>query len=177
MTIDSTAKNQSFLSADCNFENGTCGWQHEEGSLTKWQLGKPNNTEGEPSNDHTYSGWKSSTDPVTGSYMYITANQQEHVTAQITVNIKESNVSRCLSLWHMASKNYSGSLNVITTKCDKGIEKLRNTTNTNFAEEWTMSTVGIEGGVYQIVIEGAWTNISLGFLVIDDIKMNETDCP
>ncbi|KAK3605568.1 hypothetical protein CHS0354_005872, partial [Potamilus streckersoni] len=163
-------------SADCDFENGTCGWQNEEGSVIQWQIGKPNNTKGGPANDHTYIGGEIFTDQVTGSYMYITANQQEIVSAQITVNIKESNVSRCLSLWHTASKNYSGSLNIITTKCDNGIEQLRNTTNTNFAETWKLSTVRVESGVYLIAIESVWTSETHGFLAIDDVKLNETDC-
>ncbi|KAL3841718.1 hypothetical protein ACJMK2_019824, partial [Sinanodonta woodiana] len=115
--------------------------------------------------------------PVTaGTCLYITTNQQEHVSAQISVSIKESNVSRCLSLWHMASKNYSGSLNVITEKCDIGIKQLRNTTRTNFAETWNLSTVRVESGVYKIVIEGVWTSATGGVLAIDDVTLNETDC-
>ncbi|KAL3841715.1 hypothetical protein ACJMK2_019821 [Sinanodonta woodiana] len=164
-------------SADCDFENGTCGWQNEAASVIQWHTGKPNNTEGGPVHDHTYSGDKRSTDPVTaGTYLYITTIQQEQVTAQISVSIKESNVSRCLSLWHTASKNYSGSLNVITAKCNIGIEQLRNTTHTNFAETWNLSTVRVESGVYKIVIEGVWTSATGGVLAIDDVTLNETDC-
>ncbi|KAL3841714.1 hypothetical protein ACJMK2_019820 [Sinanodonta woodiana] len=162
----------TIYSADCDFENGTCGWQNEAASVIQWHTGKPNNTEGGPVNDHTYSG-----DPVTaGTFLYITTIQQEHATAQMSVSIKESNVSRCLSLWHTASKNYSGSLNVITAKCNIGIEQLRNTTHTNFAETWNLSTVRVESGVYKIDIEGVWTSATRGFLAIDDVKLNENDC-
>ncbi|KAL3842750.1 hypothetical protein ACJMK2_020736 [Sinanodonta woodiana] len=158
-------------SADCDFQNDTCGWQHVNTSLKRWEHGRPNITHEVPTTDRTCIS-----DAMNCNYMYITSEHQEHGNAQVTQTIRRTNTSRCLSLWHTASNDFRGSLNIITVKCEQAIEKLRNTTIINFIQQWRKSTVRVESGVYQIVIEGVRTNESHGVLMIDDIKMNENDC-
>ncbi|KAL3842786.1 hypothetical protein ACJMK2_020772 [Sinanodonta woodiana] len=163
-------------SADCDFQIDTCGWQHVNTSLKRWEHGRPNITQGTSPNDHTCSSGDDSTDAMNCNYMYVTSERQEHGNAQVTLSVRRSNTSRCLNLWHMASNDFRGSLNIITAKCEQAIEKLRNTTIINFFHQWNMSRVQVESGVYQIVIEGIWTRESRGVLMIDDIKMTENDC-
>ncbi|KAL3842751.1 hypothetical protein ACJMK2_020737 [Sinanodonta woodiana] len=162
--------------ADCDFQNDTCEWQHVNTSLKRWEHGRPNITQEVPTTDHTCSSGNNSTDAMNCKCMYITSEHQEYANAQITLAIRRSNTSRCLSLWHTASKDFRGSLNIITVKCEQAIERLRNTTIINFIQQWSMSTVRVESGVYQIVIEGILTNESSGVLMIDDIKLNDNDC-
>ncbi|KAL3842752.1 hypothetical protein ACJMK2_020738 [Sinanodonta woodiana] len=163
-------------SADCDFQNDACGWQHVNTSLKRWEHGRSDITQGTPPNDHTCSSGNDSTDAMNCNYMYATSEHQEHGNAQVTQTIRRSNTSRCLSFWHTASNDFKGSLNIITVKCEQAIEKLRNKTIINFIQQWSMSTVPVESGVYQIVIEGVCTGENRGVLMIDDIKLNENDC-
>ncbi|KAL3842785.1 hypothetical protein ACJMK2_020771 [Sinanodonta woodiana] len=162
--------------ADCDFQNDTCGWQHVTTSLKRWEHGQQNITQEVPINDHTCSSGDDSTDAMNCNYMYVTCERQEHGSAQVTVSVSRTNTSRWISLWHTASHDFRGSLNIITVKCEQAIEKLRNTTIINFIQLWSMSKVPVDSGVYQIVIEGVWTKESSGVLMIDDIEMNENDC-
>ncbi|KAL3842754.1 hypothetical protein ACJMK2_020740 [Sinanodonta woodiana] len=162
--------------ADCDFQNDTCGWQHVTTNLKRWEHGQQNITQEVPINDHTCSSGDDSTDAMNCNYMYVTCERQEHGSAQVTVSVSRTNTSRWISLWHTASHDFRGSLNIITVKCEQAIEKLRNTTIINFIQLWSMSKVPVDSGVYQIVIEGVWTKESSGVLMIDDIEMNENDC-
>ncbi|XP_067126410.1 MAM and LDL-receptor class A domain-containing protein 1-like isoform X1 [Centruroides vittatus] len=159
----------------CDFENGLCHWDHENGLFQwTWFSGRTLSEGTGPERDHTYGN-------ASGHYLYISSiSQAIRRTASIssTTFLPTSTTGCQIRLWyHMYGEDVSTLTLYIRAAEGTNLNKLTNVTGEQ-GDEWKRLSVVISFKLnFKVIIEGRQGDGPRGDIAIDDISFTPECTP
>ncbi|CAH3118157.1 unnamed protein product [Pocillopora meandrina] len=159
---------------DCTFENNTCTWTQALDDTFNWtrHQGSTLSRFTGPSTDHTTGG-------ATGFYMYIETSypRKPNDTARFESAMVPATQQKCLQFWYHMYGPHVDTLNVYT-KVNQQLGSPVWTRSGTQGNKWKHATLSLTvSSKFKVVFEGRRGSSWAGDIALDDISMQDGQCP
>ncbi|XP_035827620.1 MAM and LDL-receptor class A domain-containing protein 2-like [Aplysia californica] len=172
-TPQSTLASYPPTSLNCDFEEGFCLWKQSKTDDIDWytRSGQFTQLSGPPS-DHTH-------EDASGHYIYVRGTGQGTNIAMLespTVAISSGGI--CFKFWYFMYGTTVDGLSIYA-KSSYGIRELLWTRFGTRGPEWKFAQVHVQdmNGDTHVVIQGSGGSSFTSIIAVDDVSMNQGDCP